>query len=86
MSNVLSLGLTSFHCPIFNDWETNSDLNNDSIQDSQDSTSIDTGKVNSKVKEFTLAQSTFDSLGTLTKQNITYHPKYAHLFSGIGHF
>ena len=25
-------------------------------------------------------------MGTLTKQAIINHPKYAHLFSGIGHF
>ena len=111
VSNALSLGLTSFHCPIFNDWQTNSDLNidsihhssdnanivnstprefsmgtihngmvnQDSIQDSQDST--DTFKVNSKVKGFTLGPS-FDSM----KQTITNHPKYAHLFSGVGCF
>ena len=34
--------------------------------------------VNSTPREFTL--------GTLTKQAIINHPKYAHLFSGIGHF
>ena len=86
VSDALSLGLTSFHCPIFNDWQTNTDLNIDSIQDTVNQDSTDTGKVNSKVKEFTLGSSTFDSLGTLMKQNITNHPKYAHLFSGIGHF
>ena len=76
VSDALSLGLTSFHCPIFNDWHTTSDI--DSIQDS--------GKVNSKVKEFTLGPSIVDSLGTLTKQTIINHLKYAHLFSGIGRF
>ena len=86
MSDALSLGLTSFHCPIFNDWQTNSDLNIDSIRDTVNQESTDTGKVNSEVKEFILGSSTFDSLGTLMKQNITNHPKYAHLFSGIGHF
>ena len=73
VSDALSLGLTSFHCPIYNDWQTNSDLSIDSIQDS---TNIDI--VNSAAKEFTM--------GTLTKQNIINHPKYAHLFSGIGLF
>ena len=76
VSDALSLGLTSFHCPIFNDWHTTSDI--DAIQDS--------GKVNSKVKEFTLDPLVVDSLGMLTKQTIINHPKYAHLFSGIGHF
>ena len=34
--------------------------------------------VNSTPREFTV--------GTLTKQAIINHPKYTHLFSGIGHF
>ena len=100
VSDALSLGLTSFHCPIFNDWHTTSDI--DSIQDSGKVNSKvkeftldpsiidsiqDSGKVNSKVKEFTLDPSIVDSSGTLTKQTIIInHPKYAHLFSGIGHF
>ena len=85
----------SVHCPIYNDWQSNSDLN--------------TGKVNSTFTLGTLAKpdlnidfvnsnsssanhtgkvnvnSTF-TLGTLTKQTIINHPKYAHLFSGISHF
>ena len=102
----LSLGLTSFHCPIFNDWHTTSDI--DSIQDSgivnskvkeftMDPSVVDssgmltqqtitTGIVNSKVKEFTMDPSVVDSSGMLTKQTIINHLKYAHLFSGIGHF
>ena len=106
VSDALSLGLTSFHCPIFNDWHTTSDI--DSIQDSGKVNSnvkaftfgpsivnslgtlmqqtITTGKVNSKVKEFTLDPSVVDSSGMLTKQTIINHPKYAHLFSGIGCF
>ena len=106
VSDALSLGLTSFHCPIFNDWHTTSDI--DSIQDSGKVNSkvkeftlgpstvsslgtltqqtITTGKVNSKVKEFTLDPSVADSLGMLMKQTIINHPKYAHLFSGIGPF
>ena len=71
---------------IFNDWQTNSYLNIDSIQDTVNQDSTDIGKVNSKLREFTLGPSTFDSLDTLTKKTITNHPKYAHLFSGIGHF
>ena len=106
VSDALSLGLTSFHCRIFNDWHTTSDI--DSIQDSGKVNSkvkeftlgpliisplgalmqqtITTGKVNSKVKEFTLDPLVVDSLGMLTKQIIINNPKYAHLFSGIGHF
>ena len=61
VSDALSFGLTLFHCPIFNDWHTTSDI--DSIQDS--------GKVNSKVKEFTLGPSIVSSLGSLMQQTIT---------------
>ena len=46
----------------------------------------DSGKVNSKDKEFTLDPLVVDSLGMLMKQTIINQPKYAHLFSGIGHF
>ena len=74
MSDALTLGLTLFHCPIYNDWQSNSDLNIDSVN-SNSSSANHTGKVNA----------TF-TMGTLTKQAIINHPKYAHLFSGIGHF
>ena len=72
VSDALVLGLTSFHCPIYNNWQSNSDLNIDSVNSSS---AKHTGKVNS----------TF-TLGTLTKQAIINHLKSAHLFSGIGHF
>ena len=52
------------------------DLNIDSVN-SNSSSANHTGKVN--------VNSTF-TWGTLTKQTIINHPKYAHLFSGIGHF
>ena len=81
MSDALALGLTSFHCPIFNDWQNNCDLTNsvDSIHSNANSTvCTGTDTVNSTSQEFTM--------GTLTKQAIINHPKYAHLFSGIGHF
>ena len=74
VSDALALGLTFFHCPIYNDWQSNSDLNIDSVN-SNSSSANHTGNVNS----------TF-TMGTLTKQAIINHPKYAHLFSGIGHF
>ena len=79
MSDTLALGLTLFHCPIFNDWQSTHDLTDsiDSVHSNVNPT-IHTGKVNSTSKEFTL--------GTLTKQAIVNHHKYAHLFSGIGHF
>ena len=74
VSDALALGLASFHCPIYNDWQSSSDLNIDSVN-SNSSSANHTGKVNS----------TF-TMGTLTKQAIINCPKYAHLFSGIGCF
>ena len=79
MGDALALGLTSFHCPIYTDWQSNSDLTNcvDSIHPNANST-VCTGTVNSTTQEFTM--------DTLAKQAIINHPKYASLFSGIGHF
>ena len=81
VSDALALGLTSFHCPIFNDWQSDCDLTNsvDSIHSNANST-VCTGTdiVHFTPQEFTM--------GTLTKQAIINHPKYAHLFSGTGHF
>ena len=81
VSDALALGLTFFRCLIFNDWQSNCNLTNsvDSIHSNANST-VHTGTdiVNSTPQEFTI--------GTLTKQAIINHPKYAHLFSGIGCF
>ena len=79
----LALALTSFHCPIYEDWQSNCDLINsvDSIHSNASSTvrtGTGTGIVNSTPWEFTMS--------TLTKQAIINHPKYARLFSGVGHF
>ena len=79
VGDALALGLTSFHCPIYTDWQ--SDLTNsvDSTHSNANSTvCTSTGIVNSTTQEFTM--------DTLTKQAIINHPKYASLFSGIGHF
>ena len=81
ISDALTLELTLFHCPIYTDWQSNSNLTNsvDSIHPNADSTvCTGTGIVNLSTREFTM--------DTLTKQVITNHPKYSHLFSGIGHF
>ena len=71
VGDALILGLTSFHCPIYEDWH--SDLTNsvDSIHSNADST---------------VCTSTGNTQGTLTKQAIINHPKYVHFSSGIGHF
>ena len=81
VGDALALGLTSFHCPIYKDWQSIYDLTNsvDSIHSNANSTvHTGTNTVNSTTWEFTM--------GILTKQTIINHPKYAHLFSGIGHF
>ena len=83
VGDALALGLTSFHCPIYEDWQSNYHLTNsvDSIHPNANSTVFTgTGKdtVNSTPLEFTM--------GTLTKQAIINHSKYARLFSGIGYF
>ena len=83
MSDALALGLTSFHCPIYTDWQSSSNLTNsvDSIHSNADSTvhkGTDTGIVNLSTWEFTMH--------TLAKQAIINHPKYVSLFSGIGSF
>ena len=61
VSDALALGLTSFHCPIYTDWQ--SDLTNsvDSVHFNANST-VHTGIVNSTTQEFTM--------DTLTKQVI----------------
>ena len=83
VGDALALGLTSFYCPIYEDWQSNCDLTNsvDFIHSNANSTvHTGTGKdtVNSTPQEFTM--------GTLTKQAIINHPKYTHFISGIGHF
>ena len=52
LSDTLALGLTLFHCPIYNDWQSNCDLTNsgDSIQPNT-SLTLHTGKVNSTSSE-----------------------------------
>ena len=79
VSDALSLGLTSFHCPICADWQSNSVLTNsvDSIHSNAGltvctGTGTATGIVDSPTQEFTM--------DTLTKQAIISHPKYASLF------
>ena len=70
VTDALALGLTSFHCPVYTDWHSNSDLTNsvDSIHPNANSTvCTGTGKgiVNSTTREFIM--------DTLTKQAITNH-------------
>ena len=68
VSDALSLRLTSFHCPVYNNWHDKQDLSQsiDSIQNS--------------------LISAIPTYQNLTKESIINHPKYSHLFTGIGRF
>ena len=95
MGDALALSLTSFHCPIYNDWQSNSDLNTGKVYSTftlgtlvKLDLNINSVNFNSSSANHTgkvNVNSTF-TLGTLTKQTIINHLKYAHLFSGIGCF
>ena len=93
VGDALALGLTSFHCPIYNDWQSNSDLNTGKVNSTftlgtlvKPDLNIDSVNSNSSSANHTGKVNSTFTLGTLTKQTIINHPKYAHLFSGIGHF
>ena len=63
MGDALALGLTSFHCPIYTDWQSNSNLTNsvDSIHPNANSTvcaGTGRGIVNTTPWEFTMDTST----------------------------
>ena len=95
VGDVLASGLTSFHCPIYNDWQSNSDLNTGKVNSTftlgmlaKPDLNIDSVNSNSSSANHTgkvSVNSTF-TLGTLKKQAIINHLMYAHLFAGIGHF
>ena len=104
VSDALAFGLTSFHCPIYNDWQNDSHI--DSVLNNYENgtgigtsvgTGIGTGNSNgmgssTRKGTDTVAYHTGNAImvrtmpGTLTKQNILTHPRYSHLFSGIGRF
>ena len=106
VSDALALGLTLFHCPIYNDWQNDSHI--DSVLNNYENgtgigTSVGTGNVNGMGSGTckgtdTVTYHTGNIInghsmsmvrtvpGTLTKQNILTHPRYSHLFSGIGRF
>ena len=124
VSDALALGLTSFHCPIYNDWQNDSHVDsvlNNYENGTGNSTSVGTGigtgngngignRTDTCVRGSngmgsgtckgtdTVNYNTGNVInghgtsmvctmpGTLTKQNILTHPRYSHLFSGIGRF
>ena len=74
VSDALCLGLTSFHCHVYNNWHDKQDIDLlqsvDSIQNYSKST-VPTEPTNMSV---------------LTKESIINQSKYSHLFTGIGRF
>ena len=124
VSDALALGLTLFHCPIYNVWQNDSHV--DSVLNNYENgtgngtsvgTGIGTGNGNgigngtdtctrgsngmgsSTCKGTDMVNYNTGNVinghsmsmvhtmpGTLTKQNILTHPRYLHLFSGIGRF
>ena len=110
MSDSLALGLTSFHCPLYNDWQNNSHVDsvlnnyeNDTGNGTSVGTGIGTGNGNGMgsgtCKGTDMVTYNTSNIinghgtsmvctmpGMLTKQNILTHPRYSHLFSGIGKF
>ena len=106
VSDALALGLTSFHCPIYNDWQSDSHidsvLSNNHVNGTGNgtgtcmrgsygmgsSTHKGTDMVNYNTGNVSNGHSTsmVHMPGTLTKQSILTHPRYSHLFSGIGRF
>ena len=73
VSDALNLKLTTFHCPVYNNWHDKQKTDLTSNVDSINSSSI------------TDLYSTDVTLN-FTKESIVNHPKYAHLFRGIGRF
>ena len=75
VSDALSLGLTSFHCLVYNNWHDKQGIDVsqsiDSIQNRQTEPN-DNDKINNSL--------------SLTKESIVNHDKYAHLFTSISRF
>ena len=79
VSDALNLGLTSFHCPVYNNWHDRQKID---LTPSVDS-------INSSLctnLHSTNATCTDTLPPNLTKKSIVNHLKYAHLFRGIGRF
>ena len=76
VSNALCLGLTSFHCPVYNNWHDKQDID---LSQSVDS-------IQNNLKSTVLTEPTKTNMPVLTKESIINHPKYSHLFTEIGSF
>ena len=76
VSDALCLGLTSFHCPVYNNWH---DKQNIDLSQSVDS-------IQNDLKSTVPTEPTKTNMPVLTKESIINHSKYSHLFTGIGRF
>ena len=76
VSDALCLGLTGFHCPVYNNWHDKQD-----IDLTQSVVSIQ-----NDLQLTALIEPTKDNMPVLTKESIIIHPKYSKLFAGIGRF
>ena len=77
VSDALNLGLTSFRCPVYNNWHDRQKIDLTPSVDSINS-SLHTNL------HSTNATCTDTLPPNLTKESIVNHSKYAHLFRGIG--
>ena len=74
VGDALCLGLTSFHCPVYNNLHDKQDL----------SQSVDSIQNDLKFTILTVPIKT--NMPVLTKESIINHSKYSHLFTRIGRF
>ena len=70
VSDALCLRLTSFHCPVYNNWHNKQDID---LTQSVDS-------IQNDLKSTVLTEPTKAKMPVLTKESITNHPKYSKLF------
>ena len=73
VSDALNLKLTTFHCPVYNNWHDKQKMDLTPRIDSINSSS----RTNLHSTDATL---------NFTKESIVDHPEYVHLFRGIGRF
>ena len=78
VSDALNLRLTSFHCPVYNNWHDRQKIDlTPSVDSINSSLCTDLHSTNATCT---------DTLPNLTKESIVNHPKYAHFFRGFGRF
>ena len=79
VSDALNLGLTSFHCPVYNNWHDRQKIDlTPSVDSINSSLHTDLHSTNAPYTDMFPPN--------LTKESIVNHLKYAYLFRGIGRF